>query len=314
MSTSDLPMQSELLCFVADKCQCMALDDIVKICSDFYKWDEVVAARVLLNRCLPDERLSKRKGADRVRASLEDIVKLMLTPTVKFPVFYAVDISRLPPVDVVHCDVAAILKELTLLRQEVRAVAQLREEVAELRGLLDKRGITSATVSAATSTSVGCLTVNDCVIDGSNGIASFADKAKDLADAGLTKPIKTRKTIAPTVGTLAGNDKLKSVATSRVVDLFITRLHPSTSRAELEDCIMSASTADQPVNIIQLDCNKLKSRFEALYSSYHVAVRVGATDLKQAVDLFMSPQVWPVGILVRRYFKPRNGSRQQTDN
>ena len=27
---------------------------------------------------------------------------------------------------------------------------------------------------------------------------------------------------------------------------------------------------------------------------------------KKAIDLYMSPEAWPVGVLVKRFFKPRN--------
>ena len=45
--------------------------------------------------------------------------------------------DRLPPVDINHVDVSALLQELSLLRSEVKAVAQLREEIVELRNSLD---------------------------------------------------------------------------------------------------------------------------------------------------------------------------------
>jgi hypothetical protein len=304
MQTDDkMPLRSELLCFVADKCHCMAFDDVVKLCVDFYKWDEVVEARTLLNQCLPEERLAKRKGADRVRVTLEDILKIVLDPNVELPIFYAVNISRLPPVDAVHCDVAAILKELSLLRQEVRAVAQLREEVAGLRLLINN--CTDLHISMA---SVERTT--EPVKTGTNGTTSFADKVKAVPN----KPIVARNKILPTVGTSTRSDRLKSVMTTRVVDLFVSRLHPSTSPAELEDCINEANSNDRPINIIQVGCTSLKPKFEGMYSSFHIAVRVDATELNRAVELLMSPLVWPAGILVRRYFKPKNGSRVSTDN
>lgn len=307
--TERMSMQSELLCFIVDKRRYMTVDDIVKICADFYKEDEIVAARVLLDHCVSGHRLPKRQGMNRVRATLEDIVKLLLTPTVELPVFYAVEISRLPPVDVVHCDVAAILKELMLLRQEVRAVGQLREEVAQLKLTLDAQSAKPSLAAPATSV---CSTMDDS--SAAVSTPSYAVMAQNLEGSGLDKPALVRKTVRPTVGTSKSYDKLKAVTTTRVVDLFVTRLHPATCEEEIMDCIKSANGGDQPVDIKQLNCTKLKSKFEALYSSYHVAIRVDAGDLMRAVDLFMSSQVWPVGIMVRRYFKPRNGSKQQANN
>jgi len=36
---------SELLCFVSDKCNALPVDDLVKICVDFYTESEIISAR-----------------------------------------------------------------------------------------------------------------------------------------------------------------------------------------------------------------------------------------------------------------------------
>jgi len=123
---------SELLCFVQQKCDIIAFDQLVRVCSDFYKLDEIFAARTLLNMYVT-KRLPKRQGADKLRSTMEDVLRVCLDPSIPLPTFYAVDLSRLPPVDLEHCDVSAILKELQALRQEVRELAELRAEVASLR-------------------------------------------------------------------------------------------------------------------------------------------------------------------------------------
>lgn len=58
---------------------------------------------------------------------------------------------------------------------------------------------------------------------------------------------------------------------------------------------------DLQVNGIK--CNKLTAKYEQLYSSYHVEVKVITMDLKSAIELLMSPESWPVGVFVKRYFK-----------
>jgi len=83
----------------------MATDHLVKICADFYQEDEVLAAKAELDTVL-EIRLPKRKGGDKCRTTLEDIVKACLDPSNALPVYYAVDLSRLPPVNAKHCDVA----------------------------------------------------------------------------------------------------------------------------------------------------------------------------------------------------------------
>jgi len=110
----------------------MAVDDIVKLCTDFYKEDEILTAKSLLERSL-DRRLPKRKNSDKCRSTMEDLVKACLDPSSVLPVYFATDLKRLPPVDAMHCDVSAILAELHSLRAEVRTVGRLHEELDSLR-------------------------------------------------------------------------------------------------------------------------------------------------------------------------------------
>jgi len=70
---------------------------------------------------------------------MSDMLKVVLDPTVKLPTFGAVDLSGLPPVGVEHMDVSAFLKEISMLRSEVRSIATLRAEIVELRQLLNSK-------------------------------------------------------------------------------------------------------------------------------------------------------------------------------
>jgi hypothetical protein len=276
--------------------------DIVKLCSDFYKEEEVNAARVLLNeQCGLDaaQRIRKRKGSDRKRATVEDIVKLVVNPTINIPAFYAMDLSRLPTVDMNHCDMSAILKELSILRQEVRAVQELREEVVQLRSMLNTSHSNTDNHAAIANHVSNCDT-----IDASSHTAaiSYAAKAKAMAETGVVS--KPKSTLMPTVGVSAENKRIRAVPTIRKIDLFVTRLHPETTTAEINDCVTYANE-NKLVNIVDIVCTKLKSRYESLYSSYHVQIGVDSADMKRAIDLFMNAGAWPSGILVRRYFKPK---------
>jgi len=136
VSTMPAVVNSELLCFVADRSQIMTADDLVKVCSDFYTDDEIVSARDLINSltCKSDgQRLPKRKTQDKARATVEDVVKVILNPNVQLPQFYAVNLTRLPPVTPNHCDMSLLLGEIQSLRSEVRAVSHLRDEIYTLK-------------------------------------------------------------------------------------------------------------------------------------------------------------------------------------
>jgi len=110
----------------------MTFDDIAKICTDFYREDEIFAAKVSAEQILPS-RLPKRQGPNKCHATMEDLIKCCTDPNVKMPTYYAVDLCRLSPVSSDHCDVSAILAELQYLRAEVCAVAHISEEVQVLR-------------------------------------------------------------------------------------------------------------------------------------------------------------------------------------
>jgi len=47
------------------------------------------------------------------------------------PQFYAVNLTRLPPVTPNHCDMSLLLGEIQSLRSEVRAVSHLRDEIID---------------------------------------------------------------------------------------------------------------------------------------------------------------------------------------
>ena len=124
-------VNSEILCFMSDKGHVLTFDQLVKICTDFYNEDEILSARQVIENA--GVRMPKRQGANKMRSTVEDILKAVLNPAVSLPQFCSMKLSRLPPVDVSHCDVTAILKELQGLRSEVREIRHLQAEIHELR-------------------------------------------------------------------------------------------------------------------------------------------------------------------------------------
>jgi len=91
------------------------------------------------------------------------------------------------------------------------------------------------------------------------------------------------------------------------VDVFVSRLHPETHVNELVECV-SAVKGD--LSVQEVSCTKLNSRYEHLYSSYCVRIRVDSQQMKQAIATFMSAESWPVGVFVKRYFPSQNGIKK----
>lgn len=128
----------DLLCFVQRKCSILTLDDLVRVCSDFYSPNELEKARLLLSEYVSDKRLPKHRSGterDKARKRMIDIAKVCLDPSVQLPQFYALDL-RLPSVGTDHVDMSAILEELSSLRQEVRGLSYLRTELEEVKARL----------------------------------------------------------------------------------------------------------------------------------------------------------------------------------
>ena len=76
-------VNSEFLCFLTDRCWILAVNDIVKICADFYSEDEILAIRQLSDRLGLGHPLIRCKGPE-----------------------------KLPRVDITHCDISLLLAEI----------------------------------------------------------------------------------------------------------------------------------------------------------------------------------------------------------
>ena len=280
----------------------------------FYKEDEIFAAKSLLEQAL-SFRFSKRQGANKCRATVDDIIRTVLDPNIDLPVYYATDLTRIPPVDSDHCNVAAILTELQNLRAEVRAVKQLSDEVAALREEVKQLRQLKSTVcqdfASLSDIEYPPLGTSDMSSQATGSVMPelkpYAEHVKQLRVSSIrpkTVKQKARADSKVVVGTSMGNTHLKSVQTVRTVDVFVSRLHPATVDEDLLHCV---DVMKDKVNILDVTCTRLKSKFETLYTSYYVAIKVDSAVLKQAVEVFMSAEVWPNGVFVKRYFKKRDG-------
>jgi len=247
---------------------------------------------------------------------------------VSLPVYFAADLNRLPPVDTNHCDVSAILAELQYLRAEVRDAARLAEEVTMLRQEIAQIHQLKSTVDEVCHDMVKlrddqknfpplpsryCSSAQSVIADGqaaaevasnSNTVIpkKFTDQVRELRETGIRRQ-QPRKTRPAVIGSSTSNNCVKAVTTSRVVDVFISRLHPQTTMTEVKECVTTIN--NDKLQIHEIVCDKLQVRYEHLYASFRVQIRVNSSDMKGAIDLFMSNESWPYGTFVRRYFKPK---------
>ena len=134
-----------------------------------------------------------------------------------------------------------------------------------------------------------------------NNTTSFAQHASDLQRTGMAQnmaAVRQNRQNCKVIGTSQHNKRVKSVQTVRTVDIFVSRLQPQTAEAEPTDCV---NEMKGDLSVLDVSCTRLKSRYEDLYKSMHVAIKVDAIDLQKAIYLFMLAESWPAGLFISRY-------------
>jgi len=210
-----------------------------------------------------------------------------------------------------------MLQEMSSLRQEVRAMAELRAEMenikSTLQSLVDRRDADGYGQNSNYDVDYPSMHSNrypnsqDMFSSVQEVEVPYATHAASLKDDGMKeRQNQPKRRFPPVVGRSTANKCVSSVQTVRTVAVFVSRLNPCTTAAELKDCVDCVKD-DLPLS--EVVCTKLRSKYAHLYVSYHVAITVNAGLFAKAIEKFMCPDVWPSGVLVRRYFKPKNGER-----
>ena len=115
---------------------------------------------------------------------------------------------------------------------------------------------------------------------------SVATVVREAARSGALQKQQNRKKVA--VGSKV-DSKVKPVVTRRCVDVFISRLQPDTTVADIESC-----TSDIMEKILNGDHSRVNIKCTHLpgkhhfYMSFHVAVTVNSDLFATAIDVLMS--------------------------
>ena len=107
---------------------------------------------------------------------------------------------------------------------------------------------------------------------------------------------KKRKKKSSYVGKLK-NAEIKAI--KKPLTLFASRFKPETTEDNIQDFLK------QNLSCTEISCVKLKTRKE-FYASFKITI-IGA-EMKQAFNM----DIWPDGILVKKFYSPRNIGVQQT--
>ena len=159
MATTDSGVViNELLCFVANKMECLPPETICQLCLNTFSETDIESSKKQLFDLCSDEntpRIIHRKGPKKSNQNLEDIVKLMHERSSDIPTFVALNLQALPPVTFNSIDVSSLLNaikktqvEVDLLKQGMSAQAQT---IKDLKCIVEEKQATSLSVDSETT-------------------------------------------------------------------------------------------------------------------------------------------------------------------
>ena len=326
-------VESELLLFAKEKSDSLPMDRLINICVNYYSENEIIAARDLMDQFTP-KRLPKRKGVDKLRTTMEDIIKAFGDPNIKLPKFCMTKTTRIPIVDIKNCDASAILTELQSLRSEVRKMNDLKDELNNARHQLDQVTLLREEVSQLKSkltespipSQFLCKKVMPVPTLAANthsntqqapGSKSFASLARDLQSTSvieLQSPAskeksnhhrsESNKKRTPMIrGKNTDINNLTAADSDRRIEIFVSRLQPGCSKDEVE--ALAKTVVPTATNV---QAKKLQTRFES-YSSFHLTILVKRSMFENSLQRVYSEDSWSEGLIVRRYFNHSNGGK-----
>ena len=225
--------------------------------------------------------------------------------------------ARVPPVGIENIDVSALVQEIAALRAEVRSFAAVRAEIADIRFTLgaigsakhvvvpssSSVGVVQSVISSPTKVLTGVIptTASQSSSMMVAEASSFASMAKSLNVSGMNERKKQKP--KSVVGRSTDSSRVEAVVTKRQIDMFVSRLPTDTNDGVIKECVVNVMSGQFCNNV---RCVKLVPKHADLYSSYHIAIMVESSHMKQAIELLNSADQWPEGLIVCRYFKPKN--------
>lgn len=131
---------NELLTFIQNKIDILDELSILQICASNFSDADIESGKDMLFSSITDApRCVSRKGEDKNKKNLKDMIKLLKeTDPEKQPLFVAKELNRLPPVTFDHVDVTRLLKDITLLKNELQSLRMESVSRTEIMKLHDE--------------------------------------------------------------------------------------------------------------------------------------------------------------------------------
>ena len=148
-SFADGLLVDELLCFVQNKISLIDHDAVVKLCTDFYSEEAIVASKktlVDLKVYKGQERIIQRKGPKKNETNVSDIIEILNSAGEDVPKFVAYNLNNLPPLSMSSIDISTLMKKMDKTIQDVKGLTstcqgqdEVNSEVISLCVNLGKR-------------------------------------------------------------------------------------------------------------------------------------------------------------------------------
>lgn len=118
----------EVLAYVIDKLDVMDEDSLSRICVTAFTSEDITSAKKLLWDSIPVEKRIKfktRKGDKKTQRDIDDIFMLLKQAIPgSLPIFVARDLKKLPPITFDHVDVTRLLKDILVLKHELKSIQE----------------------------------------------------------------------------------------------------------------------------------------------------------------------------------------------
>ncbi|XP_045493986.1 uncharacterized protein LOC123693079 [Colias croceus] len=132
---------NEVLAFMHNKMNVMDEEGLVQICRTAFSTDDIFEAKKLLFDAVPIRKIKKRKKESKSTRDLEDVIELLkhidATDPERLPIFVARDLHKLPPVTFDHVDVTRLLRDINLLKDELKTIKSTYVTKTQLKDTIE---------------------------------------------------------------------------------------------------------------------------------------------------------------------------------
>ena len=343
---------NEVLCFIKSKMDVMEASSVITICASFYKPEEVEAAKSKLRELEPENtngttggfRWTNRVGEGKLKRNLEDILSAFQAINYDHIRFVALDLNNLPPVSFNSLDASALLAKLEKLTAEMQTMQSVQTSMQEVQSRMQsvvgniiqptgnkkpvfqpnqfpelprsdraaqpvggKRRSHSEAVPTRDGDQASGGDDATVGLQGTNSVGGVDDTSGRAPTEGqwrlaLSRGIKNglRKNANKKTQIIGSNHNTQFNAVQGKISVFTTRWNRDINPKSVSEYLSRRLKTN-------VDCVNLN-----LKSTAYVSMKITAVTNNR--NIFFNPELWPNGVVVTKFFQPRNISTTNSAN